>query len=499
MADDAVKLAKKLAKLVQELGVESGDGGDADDLQAKKKAADTLISRGTPGEALQAAMALLEAMLRMSVTSSQAPAVKKRIREIMWDVKDAIAISDEAGDKGGKATALQALARAHLTRSGEPDAPNAAVKAASDSIKCSQELGDMRKEAGALSAAVDAHMCKAGLTPFEKVATDEIELAVQCAQGAEELYRKLDDKKGEAQAMHSVALALLSLNDDDKTMDAERYADDARDILRTIKAKSLEAQVTFTIIRMRWATSGPEAALMLAKDAVEDWKGDADRREHQAAALLKVAELSVENGELDEALQAGKEANALYTEQGKKRGVVEALHAMHNIYNLKGDKATALRYLKEAVPVCQDMKDKRLEATTMYQIGNFLLGSLVKDVEADMDAQARKKDPVVGLTTDDVYTRGEEGLDYAGRAFECFEDAGDDAGMQAVQDLIQNCFQKGIDLYASSNEPDKIYTTLEVDGPTTKETKFEWRVTIPRGKRLAEGSAEGGGQIIITA
>lgn len=499
MADEAVKLAQKVAKLVQELGVEGGDDGDADDYQAKKKAADKLIGQGLPGEALQAAMAILEAMLRMSVNSTQAPAVKKRIREIMWDVKDAIAALEEAGDKGGKAIALQALARAHLTRSGEPDAPNAAVRAVGDAIKCSQESGDMRKEAGALGAAVDAHMFKAGLTPFEKVAMDEIELAVQCAQGAVELYRKLDDKKGEAEAMHKVALALLSLNDDDKTMDAERYADDARDILRTIKAKGLEAQVTFTIIKMRWTTSGPEAAAMLAKDAVEDWKGDADRKAYQAAALLKVAELSVEGGELDEALQAGKDAYALYTEQGKKRGVVEALHAMHNIYNLKGDKAAALRYLKEAIPVCQDLKDRRLEGTTMYQVASFLLGSLVKDVEVDMDAQAKKKDPVVGLSTDDVYTRGEEGLDFAGRSFECFEDAGDDAGMQAVQDLIQNCFQKGIDLYASSVEPDKIYTTLEVDGPTTKETKFEWRVTIPRSKRLAEGSAEGGGQIIITA
>merc|ERR1711972_89715 len=119
----------------------------------------------------------------------------------MWMIKDTIALCGEAGDKNGKAVALQALACAHLIRSEEPDAPAAALRAIKEAGRSFQELGDMKKEADALCVAGDAHLQKSNKTPFEKVAADEIEAAVQATKDAAALYKKLGDKKGEGSAM----------------------------------------------------------------------------------------------------------------------------------------------------------------------------------------------------------------------------------------------------------------------------------------------------------
>jgi len=120
----------------------------------------------------------------------------------------------------------------------------------------------------------------------------------------------------------------------------------------------------------------------------------------------------------------------------------------------------------------------------LASIADMLFTKLCLEVKQDTEAATAKKDPPIGLTPDEVSKRAEEALDYANRGFVCFEEIDDEPGMAEVQGIIQSSFQSGVDAYCTATEPDRIYTTLEVNGAKEKESVLEWSVDFPHAKRL---------------
>mmetsp|Transcript_52853 Transcript_52853/g.169267 ORF Transcript_52853/g.169267 Transcript_52853/m.169267 type:complete len:515 (-) Transcript_52853:130-1674(-) len=501
---EAPQLARKAVQLVKDLR-EEGDDDSHQELDAKLSEAERALSSKPAAEALQAAVAALEQMLAAGmrtqivgnqtadgqpagnsvlITGKKAHLVKRRLREVLWVVKDAQGCFKQSGDQLGKGLALKALARVHLSRSDEPDAPMAALRCAKEAVTTLHAAGDAKREAEALSVAGDAHVMKAALSPYEKVTTDETENALQVLRQAAQLFSKLGDKKGEGKALHSAASVLLNSTDEDQQLEAERFVQEAVDLFKEIKNQDLECAAMMTMVNARMATSGPEQAVLFAKDTATDFNKEGGRPKHEATALHAAAELHLTLGELDEARDACKDAMRIFERVDHKRGVAGAMQTMYQIATAKGDNTQATRIAEDVASVFRELGDKRGEGGALVSVADLLLTKLCSEVKQDTEAATAKKDAVVGLTPDEVGRRAEEGLDYANRAFMCFEEIADEPGMAEVQAIIQASFQKGVDVYCTATEPDHIYTTLEVNGTREKESVLEWSIDFPHAKKL---------------
>merc|ERR1719394_1203378 len=102
---------------------------------------------------------------------------------------------------------------------------------------------------------------------------------------------------------------------------------------------------------------------------------------------------------------------------------------------------------------------------------NLLLNRLSDEVEKDTIAESENKGPVGGLSPEDVTRRSAMGMEYANEATKCYEEIGDEEGVNNVNELVKFSYEKAIQIYCKNNEPDQIYYTMSKDGPTEDTSK----------------------------
>jgi len=154
----------------------------------------------------------------------------------------------------------------------------------------------------------------------------------------------------------------------------------------------------------------------------------------------------------------------------------------------------ALNALEEMASVFERMGDKRSQGGALMLAAGILLSKLSEEVEADTQAEFEKKEPSVGISTEEVQKRSTDGIEFANRAAVCFEEAGAEEEQQAVADLIQSTYNKAIQIYCATNEPDRIYYTLSKDSPIEDTSKCikEWKIPMPAFSK-SEGGQQGDG------
>lgn len=121
-------------------------------------------------------------------------------------------------------------------------------------------------------------------------------------------------------------------------------------------------------------------------------------------------------------------------------------------------------------------------------LSRVLWGRLAES--ADVRASHRE----VGLSTEEVHKRSSDGIEFANRAAKCFEEAGYEEGSQIVTELIQSIYDRAIQIYCKTNEPDQIYYTLAADNPLEDASKCikEWKIPMPSaGKSEAFAGGDG--------
>jgi len=488
---EASKLAERVVELVGELEEEENVDEGFDEFKAKKRDAERMLTQGSAADALGAAMKVLETLI--AVTKLKEEMVKARLREITWLAKDAAGLFKEMGEKKGRVLALMALARSHLLRASEPDAPMAALKASREASNLFSEVADKSLQADALCLLAEAHTAKAASTPFDKVLVEEVSAAVKAAREAEDLFKELDDKPGIAKAMHVQAKALLRHSDEDEVLDGERIADEARELYHELGDNVLEVAVLMTGMTARHATSGPESALMMAKDAAEDWQQEGGRPKDVALAHLLAAGFQLELSEHEDALKCASDAQALYEKVGDRRSVAQCLETKSAVHAARKHYDEALKALDDMATLFQKIGDKKAQGAALSMAANLLLNQLSDEVEKDTEAESEKKTPVFNLIDTDVERRSAMGMEYANEATKCYEEAGDDEGVKTVAELIKFSYEKAIQIYCKSNEPDQIYYTLSKDGPLEDTSKCikEWKIPIKEWQK--DGSQQGDG------
>ncbi|CAJ1363435.1 unnamed protein product [Effrenium voratum] len=264
-------------------------------------------SGSEPLKPLALALALVELVLFQTVKTELAgrcaalaylPSVRQqmvmaRLGEVLWTVKDALELAKEAEDKHAEVAALKALARVHLSRLKELDAPVAAITEATKALGVLESLGEAntRLHAEVLFVLGDAQLTKALQSPFSAAREEALEAAAKTMRDAAEVYRKLEDQTWQGRAMLGAALALVGLEDEDQQMDGERLAEDAKDLFHDAGELDLEVVAMMLIVKCRITTSGLDCALLSAEDAAEDWKEEGGRPTHLAIALHTAASI----------------------------------------------------------------------------------------------------------------------------------------------------------------------------------------------------------------
>lgn len=485
VGDEAAELAGQVLAVVAELEEEDTQVG-CDDFVAAKREAERMAAQGSAGEALLSSMVALEELMVASKLKEQA--MIARLREILWLAKDAAAVFKDAGDVVGEIAALCTVTRAHLLRGNEPDAPVSALKAAKEAeglFHDTDDVDDQRVKAHILLLVGESHVAKATGTPYENVLLEQVAAAAEAARGAEDIYRDVDDIRGQAKALHVLARALLRHTDEDEALDGERACDDAREMFQDVGDQASEVAVILTAIGARQVTSGPESALMMASDAAEDWKAEGNRPRDAALALLLSASFQNELGEYQEALKGCTEAQQLSNGAGDRRGMASALETKSAVFAKMKQWDEATQCLEEMSTVYQRMGEKKMQGNALVLAANMQLNRLFEEVEQDTTAEFEKNDKKVGLSTSDVHRRSAEGVEYANKASRLFDEVDDEEGKHSVGELIQNIYNKAIHLYCKTKDPDQIYYMLEKDSPLEDTSKCikEWKIPVPAFKK----------------
>ncbi|CAK9054708.1 Hypothetical protein SCF082_LOCUS29669 [Durusdinium trenchii] len=498
----AKSLVKSTTNFVREILKEAdteADGGipEARELRKEQEAeieprhqkADELVqgAAGTSVQALQLALEMVEALLFQTVktelagqyatssylTNWRQRIVMARIGEILWTVKDALELARDLQDSRLEATALKALARVHLSRVKEPDAPVAAINEATKALevfnKLDQELQEDRLHADILFVLGDAQLTKALASPFSEAREESLEAAAATMRQASEVYKKLGETKWLGRSMLGTALALVGLEDEDQQMDGERLAEDAKDLFHDAGELDLEVVAVMLIVKCRIRTSGLDCALLSAEDAAEDWKEETGRPEHVAIALHTAASVYFQLKEgLDRAAQYCAEALQLFRAAEWRRAETAVLQTFCRVESLNQNFDKSIKCAKEAVLNCREMKDQRAEAEALAYQAEAALSKLNTEENT--------------LPTEEAQALADEGKQCSDKARDIFLELGDKEGLQIVDEVTFVSTNVAVEKYCEATPPTRMITTLKSDGHGAQEVFGEW--IINRGEEM---------------
>lgn len=183
------------------------------------------------------------------------------------------------------------------------------------------------------------------------VATQNTKKATKAAKKALDAFKGSSDQKGEAASLQTMSNI---------------------HILNAFLAGTGNMQYsTMKEVFEKQAKKNMDDALSLAKDAVELYRTQGDRK-HEAAAMNKVADVHLLRKEPEQAMEITKEAQMIFQEEGDKRGEASVLHTLLAAHMEKEDKEEALKTAEEVSEIFDDSepKGKAEMLLTLAQVHN---------------------------------------------------------------------------------------------------------------------------------
>jgi len=120
-----------------------------------------------------------------------------------------------------------------------------------------------------------------------------------------------------------------------------------------------------------------------------------------ARALNNIGQIYKVKGDYDTALRYWEQSLAIYQELGDRQGEGTTLNNISQIYQAKGDYNTALRYLEQSLGIVQEIGDRQGEGTTLNNIG------LIYHSKDDYDTALGYYEKSLGISQEIGDRRGE--------------------------------------------------------------------------------------------
>lgn len=260
---------------------------------------------------------------------------------------------------------------------------------------------------------------------FKQGTTESFRKAIRKYHEAAQLWRGVNNRRREAEALSRVAAAYYSLDEYSKALE---YYTESLDMCRAMGDNpSGEAHALNGIGNVFWATGDPPRALENYNRALE-LRRAAKVRPGEAYTLVNIGSIYWTIGESERALEYHR--NALSIAQGidDKRPQAAALYNIGLVYATRFESEKALQYYNEAISLQRANKDLRSESSTLNNIGLVYAGLGDEEKALNYYEQAlllRRKGqfrPGIAITLrniGDIYTKTGE----IKKALKCYTEA----------------------------------------------------------------------------
>jgi len=249
------------------------------------------------------------------------------------------ALYNKLGDSEGELEAMRIVIKSHVAQKDS----NAAVQAAMDLRSQFQTKGDKKQEAAAVRLVVDT-----------QVAVGRSGMAVSTADEAREYFKKAGDKQGEAVACLASASAHTAQRAYGDALSAQIAA---QALYSQLKDKESEADVLKAVCLTHFSMSSPSEAEKAAQQMLSLYRSTGDKA-GEATALQFVCIASNDKG-------SGSEATDIFDELDDKEGAAAAKHAIASAHLANQDADAALQAGKEAVALFKESGAPGLSAALL--------------------------------------------------------------------------------------------------------------------------------------
>lgn len=256
-----------------------------------------------------------------------------------------------ADDRRGEAAMLLAVAEACADELGGR-AREDAIRSIAEARKILKQIKDTKMEASACLILSDVHSKKA---EFELDEKSGFQSAFDAAKEAQSFYKDLGDKKGEAKALHAMAIACGNMS---KVQDALQHGKKALAMFEDLNDKKSQG-CTLCVIGQSF----------LMKDSVTEAKPEATRALEifqdlgisgwEMAAMEVLFQVHVLQDEMEEALLLAEEGLERFQELGDKSAEVSAYFMIYRAHLMNDELILARNSATSAETILFELGDKK--------------------------------------------------------------------------------------------------------------------------------------------
>mmetsp|Transcript_83924 Transcript_83924/g.246095 ORF Transcript_83924/g.246095 Transcript_83924/m.246095 type:complete len:786 (+) Transcript_83924:61-2418(+) len=398
---------------------------------------------------------------------------------------EAVAVAQEAGDSRIEAMCLHGLALGQ----GMGFLLEEAVKTEEAALKLVQSLGIKNMEAIglcqlsqlnlmlgkqqlALTSAQKALKAKSGnketLANVQALAANaKFQEALNLAKDGVEKAKKSGDKREEAGALRVLVAAYLAQGDTEQAVQAY---EDTLTIVRSLNDHVQEFQILQAISVVYTSRGLAQKAESPLREAISISETPSEK----GAILRTLAELKVDMGAYDEAIEIATDSQMAFQEDGNRSGEASALMLIASAHNLGQSPDKAIAVAKLAYETVFVAGDSRREAIVLQMLGelhmsqgsyNEALDSYVKAVDASNESGDVLGAANTLVKLGDLYCEGQrfqEATDMAKRAQELSTAAGDPESDALSQMLLARVAHKQYETTSDSSEQEWFLTSMRM-------------------------------------
>ena len=355
--------------------------------------------------------------VRAQVASSEAVALRKdakadSLRKAIERLREAAALSDQAGDRTGKATAFGEASSIHYLLS----EPRQAAELTETALKLQEAEGD-REGASSSHSNLGAIYSQVG----------DVEQAQQHYLRAIALKREIGDRRGEGIALNNFGVFLGETGDKQQSLmlleQALALRREAKDLvgegstltnlgalynqlgesnmakeylergppLQRAAQDARQSSNTLNLLgRVRFDLGDTKGALAAQEEALEMQQRSGDRR-GEATTALTLGEIAAQLGDHTRAVKLFEQALDIHRSVGNRRGEARALTALGSSHAARGATAEAKAAFEAALPVRIAVADRGGEVVTRLALSRLLLGT------SDLEGARREAETALGL------------------------------------------------------------------------------------------------------
>lgn len=356
--DEAMRAAKEALALAREMG-DKDAVADTLRLVIKAQCGKSLVARYEPTAKAE------------EVSSSILKQAEKMARDELANFK-------ESSHDRGQACMLLSVAEVCLAQRTRKSR-SAAAEPASNSRLIFQRLGDQKMEAHALLVLFSLHAWK-----------KERQEAKDAAEAALHLYRSIDSRLGEANALHALSLAHALQGTYAGYDQALKVANQSMDLFESVGLRKLQGLELVSIAELHIEMESPYKAVACAKQALDIFLDTGASRRLQACAMVALAQGYEDYGEAAKAVEETEAMASRFANENDRRleTILQEVIAFSYLANNSPEEALNVASLGRTY--CEDVKDREWEAGMSLTLSKVYCDLKQKDnaLQAAEDALA---------------------------------------------------------------------------------------------------------------